>query len=162
MLRLLYGDKYLAAAPLLMVLGVLLVIQGFIHPAGQQLVANHRQRLRYKLQIVVAVVFVAANLLVIPRYGAMGAAVVSVACRLLLLLLFTAALWRDGFAVRKEAGDAHISLALAIGGLTALAVHIAGIPAWGTGALLLAVYGGTLLLLRKKIGALAFLQKMAA
>jgi O-antigen/teichoic acid export membrane protein len=161
-LTVLYGQKYLAAAPLLLVLGALIVLQALIHPTGQQLVANHRQDLRYKLQLIVAVVFIVANLFVIPRYGAWGAAIVSVACRLLLLAFFTVALWYDGFILRRSLDDRYIGVILGAGVVTAWAARQLPLPAWSGALLVLAVYGITAFGLRRKIGALMFLQQMEA
>jgi hypothetical protein len=70
-------------------------------------------------------------------------------------------LWRDGFAVRWSAGDMQLGVLLGMGIAMTIVVRLAFVPAWGGVGLILAVYGGTVLLLRNKIGALTFLHKMA-
>lgn len=70
----LFGEEFRAAQPALSILAVGQCANALLGPCGQLLVMMGRQRLMAALLAVAAVVNVALNLLLIPRYGIEGAA----------------------------------------------------------------------------------------
>lgn len=72
-----YGDRYLPSAVLLQVLSFALVFAFLIFPLGALMAAVNRQKANTKILFFAAIINVGGNLLLIPRYGALGAAIVS-------------------------------------------------------------------------------------
>lgn len=75
LLRLLYGARYLPAIPVLAVLSILSLGLAVSQPTQFLLVGAERQRFYLLWLGLAGVVSVGANLLLIPRFGALGAAV---------------------------------------------------------------------------------------
>jgi O-antigen/teichoic acid export membrane protein len=74
LLRVMYGAKYLPAIPVLATLCVFALSLTISQPAQYMLVGAERQRFFLLWMCVAGAVDVVANLVLIPRYGAMGAA----------------------------------------------------------------------------------------
>lgn len=79
----LFGEEFRAAQPALSILAVGQCANALLGPCGQLLVMTGRQRLMAALLAVAAVVNVALNLLLIPRYGIEGAAIATTAALVL-------------------------------------------------------------------------------
>ena len=75
LLRLVYGSRYLPAIPVLTVLSILSFGMAASQPTQYLLVGAERQRFYILWLGLAGLVSVAANLLLIPRHGAVGAAV---------------------------------------------------------------------------------------
>ena len=108
-IRLLYGAGYASAVGPLRLLGVALAISFVVTPLAWALVATDRQGVLAGVSWAAAAFNVGANLLAIPRWGAMGAAATTVATESVVLVLQ----WRAvragplgrGSAVDRWAGD---------------------------------------------------------
>lgn len=77
--RVLYGHSYAAAGSLVMILALALPFHYVNSWAGNMLVAAARMRALVAVQAVLTLGNITANLLVIPRLGARGAAIVTIA-----------------------------------------------------------------------------------
>ena len=111
-LSLIAGPQFADASPLLRILSVALVVMFFGQIIGFALVAYERQRFLLMLYATLAVFNVVANLLVIPTWGAAGAAWTTVATE---ALAVTAAL----LAIRQQ-----FELRLNISRLSALVITL--------------------------------------
>jgi O-antigen/teichoic acid export membrane protein len=74
LLRVMYGAKYLPAIPVLATLAMFALSLGVSQPAQYLLVAAEKQNFYLLWLAVSGVVDVVANLLLVPRFGALGAA----------------------------------------------------------------------------------------
>jgi len=72
--RMLYGSKYLAAIPVLTALSLFGVCRALMGPTEQVLIATERQVFFITSASAAALIDVVANLVLIPRLGALGAA----------------------------------------------------------------------------------------
>jgi PST family polysaccharide transporter len=75
--RIIYGPEYAAAAPVLTVQAWIAVFVFFGVARGRWLLTENRQRDSMYVDVVGVVLNVSINLALIPRYGAMGAAIAS-------------------------------------------------------------------------------------
>lgn len=73
-MRFLYGEKFGAAAPTMAVLVWMVFPYAWVRYYAYVLVAANRQRIDLLLNVLLLALTTAANLLLIPRYGALGAA----------------------------------------------------------------------------------------
>lgn len=71
---LLYGEQYASSAPLLALLSLGYYFNAALGPNGQTLRVFGKVRYTIAVNVLAAAINVAANLLLIPRYGALGAA----------------------------------------------------------------------------------------
>lgn len=85
---LVFGDEYKPAINLFKILSLSLPISFLSYSVGATLVTNEHMKMKVKLMFVVAVFNIIFNLLVIPEYGAMGAAISTVISNVLLLILY--------------------------------------------------------------------------
>src|SRR6266851_4795863 len=96
---LLYGARYAASAPILAILSLGHFINVIFAFNGITLKVLGKIRLMVILNIVTPIIIVLFNLLLIPRYGAIGAAVATTAGLIMQDLLRQLALWRGGCGV---------------------------------------------------------------
>ena len=82
----LYGPDYAPAVGILRLLAPIGLLRSLNFALAAQLIAIQRQARRGQIQVAVAAFAVVANLLVMPRYGVAGVALVFVASELLLCL----------------------------------------------------------------------------
>jgi O-antigen/teichoic acid export membrane protein len=75
LLRTLYGAKFLPAIPAFAILAILTLGKALQMPARQLLTAADKQTLIVKWGLVLAVINLAIDFALIPRYGALGAAI---------------------------------------------------------------------------------------
>jgi O-antigen/teichoic acid export membrane protein len=142
LIDLFYGSGYEAAVDPLRYLGAMLVFVGINDLAAVLLIARDRPLAFARVIAVVLVVNVAVNFVVIPAYGATGAAAVAAASGFLLFAL--------GFVlIRSIAGRLRLVRPLGAATVAGLAmagtVLISGLPPVAAGALGLAVYGAVFL-----------------
>ena len=142
LIDLFYGSGYEAAVDPLRYLGAMLVFVGINDLAAVMLIARERPLAFARAVAVVLVVNVAVNLVVIPEYGATGAAAVAAGSGFLLFVL--------GFLLaRSITGRVRLLRPLGaatVGGLAmAGAVLVSGLPPVAAGALGLVVYAGAFL-----------------
>ena len=90
----LFGHKYANASSLLDILAVCVPLRFLSTSVGSVLSTGDHMRHRVKLKTVCAIVCIVLNVVLIPRYGTTGAAVVTVITELTLLLLFTVSVVR--------------------------------------------------------------------
>ncbi|HEY6917509.1 MAG TPA: lipopolysaccharide biosynthesis protein, partial [Allosphingosinicella sp.] len=93
-LALVAGPAYVAAYPLLLLLGIAAAIELGGVSFEPALVATGRAGLALKLRFVSSGLFLALLAVLLPAVGATGAALASLAAALTSLLLFGAAAWR--------------------------------------------------------------------
>ena len=140
LVALLFGPAFAGAAPLLrlLILGTLPVF--WVNVAGHALIAADRVWALVGLYALSAVVNIAGNAILIPQRGAGGAAVATVACEWLNLILAVrlvrgafgvtvspAGLWR--YAAATAAMLAAVSLARPLGVIPTILVGVAAYPA---------------------------------
>jgi O-antigen/teichoic acid export membrane protein len=95
----LYGARYASSAPILAILSLAYFINVIFAFNGVTLKVLGKIRLMVILNIVTPIIIVLFNLLLIPRYGAVGAAVATSAGMITQNLLRQLALWRGGCGV---------------------------------------------------------------
>jgi O-antigen/teichoic acid export membrane protein len=88
------GPSFAGATPMLRALALLPLIQSIHYAFSDALTAAGLQKLRTRLQWIVAAVYAAAALIVIPLAGWQGAAGVCLGCELLLAIFVVAAVRR--------------------------------------------------------------------
>jgi O-antigen/teichoic acid export membrane protein len=79
--RLLYGHAYAAVIPVLAILGFFCSAKAMAIPAQQLMVAMDRQDLVIKFMVTAGVLNIALDFWLIPRYGALGAAIANSAAQ---------------------------------------------------------------------------------
>jgi O-antigen/teichoic acid export membrane protein len=93
-IRLLFGDKFLAAAPALQILAVGAVFGTIGYINLNILFGLGKPKLSGRLTFVCAIVNLALNFLLIPHYGLIGAALATTASYFLMLALSSKSIWR--------------------------------------------------------------------
>ena len=83
-----FGHKFAAAALVTQILAVTIPLRYLASSVGNCLSTNDNMRYKMRYQMFVALVNVALNLLLIPRYGMYGAAVATVVSEALLCLVY--------------------------------------------------------------------------
>ncbi len=83
-----FGASYSEAIELLMALSLSAPILFVASSVGATLVTQEHMRIKVKLMGIVAVLNIGLNLILIPNYGALGAAIATVTCNIVLLILF--------------------------------------------------------------------------
>lgn len=138
--QLLYGlDQFAPAVPVLQVLGVVVLVRYAAELPAVLLTASKRQHVRMALVIGATVLNFLANAYAIPRFGALGAAGVSLATNLALGIGYAAA---SGDLVQHRwlAADRILPIVVAVA-LTAAVIGLQ-VPIWlGLPALLAGVLG---------------------
>lgn len=89
------GASFAPAVPMLRALAVLPLIQSIHYAFSDALTAAGMQRLRTRLQWIVAAVYALLAVVVVPRFGWQGAVGVCIGCELLLAVLIVAAVKRQ-------------------------------------------------------------------
>ncbi|MEH6704700.1 MAG: oligosaccharide flippase family protein [Galbibacter orientalis] len=85
---LIFGEEYLPAVNLFKILSISLPISFLSYSIGATLVTNEHMKLKVKLMGSVALFNIVCNLFIIPKYGAIGAAISTVVSNMLLLILY--------------------------------------------------------------------------
>ncbi len=103
--EILMGEAYAGTELLLQILAIQVVLRFLSYAPADALYALGRERSRVAIQGSAAAINIALNLLLIPRIGAAGAAVATVATEMLVLGLMTrqASLSLDGLGVARSA-----------------------------------------------------------
>ncbi len=98
LVNLIYGDYYTASIPALQILSLAIVFQ-FIHvPGASLLFASHRfLRVVILLSLLTVGFNILANLILIPIYGFLAAAAVTVASELISFIIFFGLIWLKVF-----------------------------------------------------------------
>lgn len=94
LISMLYGDTFMSAIPLLQLLSLTLIPIYLGHLATQSLVALDRQRLYLLLTLAAVGVNVVINGVLIPRWGASGAAIATLITESLMMLGCFAGVWQ--------------------------------------------------------------------
>lgn len=85
---LLFGNEYILAIPLVNILSLSLPIYFVAYSVGATLITNEHMKLKIKLMGLVAVINIILNIILIPIYGAKGAAISTVISNIILLILY--------------------------------------------------------------------------
>jgi O-antigen/teichoic acid export membrane protein len=117
-LNIVYGGAFLPAVTVFRILMANLLIAFAVEVFHTQLVAWRLQTAQMWIMVAGAVINVALNLMLIPRYGMEGAAIATLASTVLVLVLASVALTRAGF-------ELHLA-AMAKAGMIAAAVAFIG------------------------------------
>lgn len=128
--RLVFGGGFAAAAPALPVLGGAFVFICFGYLNGNLLAVLGQQGRLLRISLAALVLNVTANLILVPRYGFMAAAWVTLATELLVFALSLRVVWRRLQPPRPDlahAGRIALSGALLCGALLALRGADAGL-----------------------------------
>ena len=145
-LLLLYGEKYLAAAPVMRVAGLALVPLSLDMLLGKALIAMNKQRYALYYAGAALLVCAALNVILIPRWGPVGAAWSSLAAYMCLLCFSVYFAARHGVRpkIGKDVLRAAFAASLGLGAAHAAVSHSTPLAA----ALLGAVYLGALAAVR--------------
>jgi len=92
--HLFFGDKYDDSIPTFKILVWFLAIVFIYGPISNSLVAKNRVKFLVYLNLLMILLNVVLNFLLIPNYGAKGAAMTTIVCELLILLC-TAVYWKN-------------------------------------------------------------------
>lgn len=131
-LAVLYGDAFVEAAPVLMLLLGSVFVWHLRAPMDSALLAWNAERLQMKINLAGAGVNVALNLALIPAYGVAGAAVASLLSHIVLAIVFALAFRR--FAERLPLAPAFSALVCVVPAAAAAWVFRAyGLPALSDG-----------------------------
>lgn len=119
LVRIMYGSRYLETIPVLAILGVFASAKALMLPAESLLIAANRQSALLKVLVAAASLNVALDFWLIPRGGAIGAAVANSAAQTAAAI----AIWfaaMQGFRVAFPLGDlARLALAATLSGSAA-------------------------------------------
>ena len=83
-----YGEKYSAAIPVLKIMALGIPLRFVATSAGSVLATGEQMRRKVRYMMLVATVSIVSNFIVVPEYGAMGAAVVAVISDAILLFCY--------------------------------------------------------------------------
>ena len=138
LMRLLYGHQYVPAIPVLAVVCILAIPKSLLLPAQHLLQSTEKQRVLVVCGLLCGVLNVVLDLLLIPRYSALGAAFANGATQLVAMIAIWAAVmklfpldlrWRDfGKIALSSAVMTGTLLLLLSAGLTPLWEICFGIP----------------------------------
>ncbi len=129
LIALLYGAKWSAAAPLLGVLAFAGMFRALSHTLSPLLLASNRPGLDAKLKVVDSAIFVSGLFILVPHYGAYGAALVGVtsyAVAFLLRVYYAVEAVSAGWALRCV-----ITRPLWVGAGTFALAHTLIVPRFG-------------------------------
>ncbi len=88
LIPILFGDKYIDAVVLLNILALSIPIIFVASSVGATLVTQEHMRKKVKYMGLVAIINIILNIILIPSYGAIGAAVATVISNIMLLIIF--------------------------------------------------------------------------
>lgn len=88
MIPLLYGENYSKSIYVFQVLLMALFFKFFSFPYAFLLIATEKQNIRLKIQGLTALINIVLNILIIPKYGIIGAAYTTVFSEFVLLILY--------------------------------------------------------------------------
>lgn len=142
MLRVLFGAEFVPAAPMLVALAWSAALNWLYAPLAISLQARDRERWWLLCLILAAVMNAAGNFWAIPRWGGLGAAGVTLASELALLVLGTGLAWRE-LAILPPGRPALAGTTGAAAGALVLVLWAGPAPLAAT-ALALAVHLGLL------------------
>lgn len=142
---LLFGAEYGAAAPLLAILIWVLPLMFLTEFLGYVVVIAGREARVARAIIISSSVNIAANLLLIPRYGVLAAAIITVVTELVLLCQY---LWLLRDMLGQLRWGALMRTSAAVLAMAALVYLARELPVLATVALGGALYGGLLLAMR--------------
>jgi O-antigen/teichoic acid export membrane protein len=134
-----YGkDGYDASIPILRVFALIFIVRSAGEVYALMLTTGNNQLSRTYIVVALTVINLVMNLLMIPRFGAFGAALVSLATNVLGSGLYIWAALRH--AVRVPAVvDARLIISIAVGCVSAMALRILGIHSLSVGGSLLLI-----------------------
>ena len=95
--RLIYGDQFAPAVPVLNVLIFLWVLAFFSNAQSSLLFSIQKERAQVKIMMIAVLVNAVLNFVFIRSYGYMGAAIASVLTEGIVVVLISYVLWRAGF-----------------------------------------------------------------
>ncbi|MEW6654941.1 MAG: oligosaccharide flippase family protein, partial [Bacteroidota bacterium] len=87
---LVYGAKYISAAPILKIFSLIILVRFLLEPFALMLTTSGRQYIRLFTVVIAALINLVLNLILIPKMGAEGAALVSLITNIFVGLVFAA------------------------------------------------------------------------
>jgi O-antigen/teichoic acid export membrane protein len=90
----LYGDRFVAGADCLLLLACAQLFNSTTGPAASVILMAGHSRKIMTVSLVVGTLLLAGNLMLIPRFGMLGAALATTACQVLASLIRVAQVWR--------------------------------------------------------------------
>jgi O-antigen/teichoic acid export membrane protein len=96
----LYGAEYLPAVPALRLIALMVCVRFLAYVPGVLLSSIDRQTTRVIVVGTCAAINVIANLIVIPRWGFVGAAFNTLLTHIILLCLYIAFVWQSGYSLK--------------------------------------------------------------
>lgn len=87
-IRFVYGKEYLPAATAMAIISFVIIIRFFTYASAESITAINKQKIRAIIEGVTAVLNVALNLILIPRYSYTGSAVATLISEFVLGVLF--------------------------------------------------------------------------
>jgi O-antigen/teichoic acid export membrane protein len=88
LISLLFGDSYVGSILVLNILSITLPIYFVAYSVGATLVTRNNMKIKVKFMGVTAITNIVLNLILIPLYGSIGAAIATVISNIMLLLLY--------------------------------------------------------------------------
>jgi O-antigen/teichoic acid export membrane protein len=147
---LLYGRAYASSSPILMLLSLGFMVSAVLGPAGLTLRAVGRVRYLVTVDVMTAIAGIAAYLVLIPAFGAIGAAVGTAGTLVAQGIAYQVGALRNGIAPPdRETARLGISLVVATVVLTAIS-EIVEPPLW-LGAILVVVAWLVILRMHRKL-----------
>lgn len=140
--RLLFGAKYVAAAPVLQWLVWIIVLMYFAGLTGTAIIAINQQKSLAHVQILNVAVYLGLNLLLIPRWSYTGAVITRlIAVMMGAVLTYAVVRMRAGYSLRPNLLSLLVLSALAMAAASRLLGYLGTLPALLVGLL---VYGALL------------------
>jgi O-antigen/teichoic acid export membrane protein len=96
--HLLYGAEYLTAVPALRLIALMITLRFLAYVPGIFLASINKQTLRVTVVGICALFNIVLNLLIIPRWGFVGAAFNTLLTNIVLLCLYIFFVWHSGYA----------------------------------------------------------------
>ena len=145
-ISLIYGRAFLPAVPVLRILIFLWVFTFFSQTQSTLLFSIGQERVQVRIMAAACVINLLSNLVLISRFGYLGAAAASVLTEAAVVVLVSTVLWRHGYRFYPDGAVLRLVLAAA-----AMALVVRSLLAYNLGAAIAAgaaVYLGGLLLFR--------------
>jgi O-antigen/teichoic acid export membrane protein len=137
----LYGAEYLPAIPALQILALMVCVRFLAYVPGVLLTSIDRQTTRMIVVGVCAVLNVVMNLIVIPRWGFVGAAYDTLVTNVVLLSLYVFFVWRSGYPLEARHWTMMLRILTCAGLLYVFVIALRGLD-----LLVLTLLGATLYL----------------
>ncbi len=99
---LLFGEAYKDAVPLIKILVFTIPILFVAYSVGATLVTQEHMKTKVKIMGMIAVINISLNIILIPNYGAVGAAIATVLSNLILLTLYYLVAQKKVFGMKQE------------------------------------------------------------